>query len=97
MDASTIWVLIPLGAFTMVIAKRWLAMKERQTVVASNAIAAMPATATTMVMPARAAMPIRRCAPKTPGSPTNCDRSSSASRRSSVHHAASSSGRKSPW
>ncbi len=36
--ASWIWVLVPLGAFAMVIAKRWLAMKERQNVIASNEV-----------------------------------------------------------
>ena len=36
--ASWVWVLVPLGAFAMVIAKRWLAMKERQMVVASNEV-----------------------------------------------------------
>lgn len=34
--ASWVWVLVPLGAFAMVIAKRWLAMKERQNEIASR-------------------------------------------------------------
>lgn len=34
--ASWIWVLVPLGAFAMIIAKRWLQMKERQIGVASS-------------------------------------------------------------